>query len=523
MMSAVDIASIIDPMELPRGVAKGKPQYEEYSAGNIMGLGVDIIHGDLYVDDWYQVGRNYKERLYRNHILDHRLVISEDIHHYQIPEDIDEDDVVGKVSKAMVAGEIIGSDSRSGLLGKRGEQPLNSRSVGKYYQFYLYQYDAGDCTVVIHYNLTPSDAGSGKEVEVALGTQNKEDAEKIFNDVGFSAVNVAAMTYFLPPLNKPVKISVISSAVEKLSSDVKERIGIAARSATNSAMAVDGVGGTPPILPIPDVRNESRLRSPDAGLTQIKSTETMEDDASIKDPGELRAYFLRELRKFEDSIKAGVLKKIILQVDGALDTPVNLGELYKDDLEGLADTLVVRAINKRPKGGQGAEGENSAMSSQVAQELLVEDLGYDPKMLNALKGDDPIWNFVYENSLRIKADARTRIKRYTMMLSGKRDLFFDRKIEFLEDLLVIATHYAEAAYLERWSDSKTPGGIDFNAAHLDLQIKRNGQGVPLPLVQQDMAQLNLIQGFEPEIIEIKPALNVPIITELMQELRYHHT
>jgi hypothetical protein len=62
------------------------------------------------------------------------------------------------------------------------------------------------------------------------------------------------------------------------------------------------------------------------------------------------------------------------------------------------------------------------------------------------------------------------------------------------------------------------GGIDFNSAHLAMIIKRDGHGVPLPLVQQDMAQLSHIQGFEPQIIEIKPAVNLPILSELQRKL-----
>ena len=63
------------------------------------------------------------------------------------------------------------------------------------------------------------------------------------------------------------------------------------------------------------------------------------------------------------------------------------------------------------------------------------------------------------------------------------------------------------------------GGIDFNAANLNLQIKRDGRGVPLPLAQQDMAQLSKIQGFVPQIIEIKSAVNFPILSELQQKLQ----
>ena len=63
------------------------------------------------------------------------------------------------------------------------------------------------------------------------------------------------------------------------------------------------------------------------------------------------------------------------------------------------------------------------------------------------------------------------------------------------------------------------GGIDFNSANLHLQIKRDGNGVPFPLAQQDMAQLSNIQGFIPEIIEIRSAVNIPILSELQQKLQ----
>jgi len=46
------------------------------------------------------------------------------------------------------------------------------------------------------------------------------------------------------------------------------------------------------------------------------------------------------------------------------------------------------------------------------------------------------------------------------------------------------------------------GGITLNAKMLDLQIKRDGNGVPLPLSQQPLDQMN-IQGFVPQIISIQ--------------------
>ncbi len=68
-------------------------------------------------------------------------------------------------------------------------------------------------------------------------------------------------------------------------------------------------------------------------------------------------------------------------------------------------------------------------------------------------------------------------------------------------------------------DAAMKGGIDFNAVNLHLQIKRDGHGVPLPLGQQDMAQLNTIEGFVPEILDIQPAAGLAIFSELKQRLQ----
>ena len=47
------------------------------------------------------------------------------------------------------------------------------------------------------------------------------------------------------------------------------------------------------------------------------------------------------------------------------------------------------------------------------------------------------------------------------------------------------------------------GGISLNANLMDLQIKRDGNGVPLPLSQQPLDQIN-IQGLVPQITSIRP-------------------
>ncbi len=56
------------------------------------------------------------------------------------------------------------------------------------------------------------------------------------------------------------------------------------------------------------------------------------------------------------------------------------------------------------------------------------------------------------------------------------------------------------------------GGIDFNAAMLNLQIERDGAGVPLPISNQPIGEMN-IQGFVPVILNIEtaPAAPAPLI------------
>ncbi len=52
-----------------------------------------------------------------------------------------------------------------------------------------------------------------------------------------------------------------------------------------------------------------------------------------------------------------------------------------------------------------------------------------------------------------------------------------------------------------------PGGINFDPALLSLQIKRDGQGIPLPIAQQPVAIIK-IDGLKPEVIKMTPA-NMP--------------
>ncbi len=61
--------------------------------------------------------------------------------------------------------------------------------------------------------------------------------------------------------------------------------------------------------------------------------------------------------------------------------------------------------------------------------------------------------------------------------------------------------------------STVKGGIDFAQSNLDMQIKRDGAGVPLPISQQNLENIR-IDGLVPVILNIRPAANAPILSQI---------
>ena len=64
----------------------------------------------------------------------------------------------------------------------------------------------------------------------------------------------------------------------------------------------------------------------------------------------------------------------------------------------------------------------------------------------------------------------------------------------------------------KFNDQALKGGIDFNSANLDLQIRRDGNGVPLPVSEQNLDGIK-IDGLVPVILDIKPASSLPLFSE----------
>ena len=62
-------------------------------------------------------------------------------------------------------------------------------------------------------------------------------------------------------------------------------------------------------------------------------------------------------------------------------------------------------------------------------------------------------------------------------------------------------------------DAAATGGIDFARSNLDLQIRRDGAGVVLPVSQQNLENIK-IDGLVPEILSVQPAASSPLFNNI---------
>ncbi|MBN1869009.1 MAG: glycogen/starch synthase [Candidatus Omnitrophica bacterium] len=88
----------------------------------------------------------------------------------------------------------------------------------------------------------------------------------------------------------------------------------------------------------------------------------------------------------------------------------------------------------------------------------------------------------------------------------KKDLLFTEFIENIVKALTEKKNHANASAMI----SSPVGGIDLNSTLLDLQIKRDDNGIPLPLPQQPIEQMH-IDGFLPVIINVTPFENMSFL------------
>ena len=105
------------------------------------------------------------------------------------------------------------------------------------------------------------------------------------------------------------------------------------------------------------------------------------------------------------------------------------------------------------------------------------------------------------------------VETYGLILDLLKNTLRDVLIEGKEDVLPVMEKYRGKLGLDVQAsssvvESKKLGGINFNPELLDLQVQRDDKGIPLPLFQQSLENIQ-IEGVLPVIINITPILNFP--------------
>ncbi len=201
-------------------------------------------------------------------------------------------------------------------------------------------------------------------------------------------------------------------------------------------------------------------------------------------------------------------------------TGVALDKLFTavdHDTQGTALRTVSRIIFYSPDGAM--------LALDVAKSVIDEyglkgELGIDlnafqsvPEIVTALEdriravvgGASRLRGFALSDKLHLLNEART-------IISGKG--YFSPKVSLISSLKEGPPEFLREREerLDHSPVKETRGGIDLDSANLNLQIKRDGNGVPLPLSQQNMEQLQNIEGFVPVIINIVPVSSLPIFS-----------
>ncbi|MBU4333720.1 MAG: UTP--glucose-1-phosphate uridylyltransferase [Candidatus Omnitrophica bacterium] len=157
-------------------------------------------------------------------------------------------------------------------------------------------------------------------------------------------------------------------------------------------------------------------------------------------------------------------------------------------------------IANRPIGSAGLSSNSlSSLSNDIVNSNTISQV---ENVLESLVGNNSIEAIVLKNL------ARARISRLEEQAAEDVALRADDTFD-----------YSRRIESPQVQEDGPVGGIDLNPALLDLQIKRDGKGVPLSIDVQDFENMN-IRGFMPVIINITPILNLPLMLGFAEEDTY---
>jgi len=195
-----------------------------------------------------------------------------------------------------------------------------------------------------------------------------------------------------------------------------------------------------------------------------------------------------------------------------------------ETIRGPGDTLYKVTVS---------QDKQSFLIENVKLEFPLRVVAFDPDWMNFKRGKDSLRS-ILNGGQETDKEALLALLERIRDVDSLTDFAFDVRAKALQDFGNGSSYYQQLAEVydglyrfqkrdvevkkraigDKAQAGHDPlGGIDFNAANLDLQIKRDGKGVPLPIAQQDLDKIK-IDGLIPIIIDIIPAQDSPLISQL---------
>ncbi|MBF0485941.1 MAG: hypothetical protein HQL16_05460 [Candidatus Omnitrophica bacterium] len=172
----------------------------------------------------------------------------------------------------------------------------------------------------------------------------------------------------------------------------------------------------------------------------------------------------------------------------------NEKRLFFRDISGFINL----AINL-PEARETIQNLLDALSESEVQDV---DISYDDNDFNILFVKAAFRHSVQSTDSKKMTVARQDVKYFKKWLGVQ----LAKINEASDAAMVTAIKPVDRA---QTSDDFTRGGIDMNAANLDLTIRRDGRGMPLPTSEQNLDNIH-IDGLVPVILDIKPAATLAI-------------
>ncbi len=258
-----------------------------------------------------------------------------------------------------------------------------------------------------------------------------------------------------------------------------------------------------PVVAVPEPANEPVSEEIIQDLFDLaKEESSLEGGTQIEE-------ILRELLENDPRISKGQIDLALERVMVRLRNPQKVFVPAEATAINLAtDTPAPVALQaektaRRPPAGP---SESDVLSEKISK-LNEKDAAIVRKFVKGMK------DLGFAEDMIFRANRHDVNKQYNRLSQARHRELFDVYGEVMRLL-------REPVIIELKNGAKSsspvaepPGGIDLNPALLDLQIKRDGNGVPLPLPQQPIETMH-IDGFLPVIINITPISNLPLVLGL---------